>query len=181
MVLLSSKFPVPSCGQPSVWLASVFHRPMDTRYTGRSIIIIKRRLRISVLPSRHQQRYLSLPTLARKSQAGFLALTIWAFIFEFAHMTGGSWRICIFARPLITSRRIAFRAKLENAAHFLAGDSHQIATNDQFPASKLARIDHSLLLGSELSIFNFQCSQTAFAISAFRITIFANYIGIMLA
>ena len=72
----SLKIFVSSCGQPPVWLTSVFHRPMDTRYVGRSIIIIKRRLRISVLPFRHQQRYLSLPTLAWKSQAGFLTLTI---------------------------------------------------------------------------------------------------------
>ena len=83
MILLSSKFPVPSCGQPPVWLASVFHRPLDTRFAGRSIIIIKRRLRISVLPFRHQQRYLSLPTLVRKSQAGFLALTISGTVFRY--------------------------------------------------------------------------------------------------
>ena len=96
-------------------------------------------------------------------------------------MEGGSWRICIFARPLLMSRRIVFRAKLENATHFLAGDSHQIATVNQFYASKLARIDYPLLLGSELSIFSFQCPQTAFAISALRITIFANYIDTTLA
>ena len=81
MVLLSSKFLFSSCSQPSVWLASVFHRPMDTRYSGRSIIIIKRCPRISVLPFRHQQRYLSLPTLVWKSQAGFLALTISGTVF----------------------------------------------------------------------------------------------------
>ena len=103
------------------------------------------------------------------------------YSFPLSRMAGSSWRICIFARPLFTSRRIVFRAKLENATHFLAGDSHQIATVNQFYASKLARIDYPLLLGSELSIFSFQCPQTAFTIFVLRITIFAHYIGILLA